>query len=75
MRIGVHTVLAFILFILKGNIIGGIIGTDILRYDIYGGDVVIANKMESNGIPGCICISEHTKNILEAYSSQEKFNF
>jgi len=26
MRIGIHT----------GNIIGGIIGTDVVRYDIYG---------------------------------------
>ena len=42
MRIGIHT----------GKIIGGVLGTDIVRYDIYGGDVVIANKMESNGMKG-----------------------
>ena len=29
--------------------IGGVIGTDIVRYDIYGRDVVIANKLESSG--------------------------
>jgi len=57
MRIGVHTVslkvLAyFYLFILKGTFIGGVLGTDIVRYDLYGADVVIANKMESNGIKG-----------------------
>ncbi len=34
MRIGVHT----------GTIIGGIIGTEIVRYDIYGPDVMVANK-------------------------------
>lgn len=34
MRIGVHTV--FIYFWAKGNVIGGIMGTDIVRYDIYG---------------------------------------
>lgn len=39
MRIGVHT----------GSILGGIIGTKIVRYDIYGKDVLIANKMESTG--------------------------
>jgi class 3 adenylate cyclase len=39
MRIGIHT----------GHIIGGVLGTDIVRYDIYGADVMIANKMESNG--------------------------
>lgn len=34
MRIGIHT----------GTIIGGIIGTEIVRYDIYGPDVMVANK-------------------------------
>lgn len=42
MRIGVHT----------GKIVAGIIGTKLVRYDIFGGDVLIANKMESNGIAG-----------------------
>jgi len=37
---------------IKGDVIGGIIGTDVVRYDIYGKDVLIANKMESNGIVG-----------------------
>ena len=55
MRIGVHT----------GDIIGGIIGTDIVRYDIYGRDVLIANKMESNGVEGNIMVSEVTKRLLE----------
>ena len=31
MRIGIHTVCLF-----KGKVIGGIVGTDIVRYDIYG---------------------------------------
>lgn len=39
MRIGVHT----------GTIIGGIVGTEIVRYDIYGSDVVVANKFEETG--------------------------
>lgn len=42
MRIGVHT----------GSIIGGVLGTEIVRYDIYGPDVLIANKMESKGEKG-----------------------
>ena len=33
MRIGIHT----------GTIIGAIVGTEIVRYDIYGKDVVVAN--------------------------------
>lgn len=55
MRIGIHT----------GKIIGGIIGTDIVRYDIYGKDVLIANKMEANGKEGHIMVSSATKNLLE----------
>lgn len=35
MRIGVHT----------GKLIGGIIGTDVIRYDLYGVDVMTSNKM------------------------------
>lgn len=42
MRIGIHT----------GSIIGGVLGTEIVRYDIYGPDVLIANKMESKGEKG-----------------------
>ncbi|CAD8077107.1 unnamed protein product [Paramecium sonneborni] len=55
MRIGIHT----------GSIIGGIIGTDIVRYDIYGQDVSIANKMESSGTEGHVQISETTKLMIE----------
>merc|ERR1712096_235924 len=55
MRIGIHF----------GSIIGGIIGTDIVRYDIYGDDVLIANKMESSGTKGRIQVSEAVKNLLE----------
>ncbi|OMJ87865.1 hypothetical protein SteCoe_10351 [Stentor coeruleus] len=51
MRIGLHT----------GEVIGGIMGTSIARYDIYGPDVLITNQMESNGIPWKIVISETTK--------------
>jgi phospholipid-translocating ATPase len=55
MRIGVHT----------GTLIGGIIGTEIVRYDIYGPDVMVANKFEEYGRTGHIHISESTKEILD----------
>lgn len=42
---------------------------DIVRYDIYGKDVLIANKMESNGVIGNIMVSEATKKILEKEKS------
>jgi len=54
MRIGVHT----------GKVIGGIIGSKVVRYDIFGDGVLIANKMESNGIPGKLCISEETRKLI-----------
>jgi class 3 adenylate cyclase len=56
MRIGIHT----------GKVVGGIIGSKVVRYDIFGEGVLIANKMESNGVPGKVCISEDTKTILES---------
>mmetsp|Transcript_42776 Transcript_42776/g.49579 ORF Transcript_42776/g.49579 Transcript_42776/m.49579 type:complete len:2326 (+) Transcript_42776:18-6995(+) len=55
MRIGIHT----------GTLVGGITGTDIVRYDIYGEDVSIANKMESEGKKGYINVSERTRFWLE----------
>lgn len=55
MRIGIHT----------GKVVGGIIGTKLVRYDIFGSDVLVANKMESNGIAGQCCMSEATYKLLE----------
>jgi phospholipid-transporting ATPase len=55
MRIGIHT----------GNIVAGIVGTKIVRYDIYGPNVDIANKVESSGAPDKVNVSETTKEILE----------
>lgn len=36
-----------------------------MRYDIYGRDVVIANKMESSGEQGRILVSCATRKLLE----------
>ncbi|CAD8053542.1 unnamed protein product [Paramecium primaurelia] len=64
MRIGVHT----------GPVFGGVMGTDIVRYDIYGPDVLIANKMESNGVKGYVQVSQQTKKYLEEdYANLFKF--
>lgn len=40
-------------------------GTEVVRYDIWGKDVIIANNMESHGEKGNINVSETTKNLLE----------
>jgi class 3 adenylate cyclase len=55
MRIGIH----------YGKILGGIIGSDIIRFDIYGDDVLIANKMESEGEKGKINVSRQVKELIE----------
>ena len=36
-----------------------------MRYDIFGKDILIANKMESNGVEGKVAVSEATKILLE----------
>ncbi|CAD8153933.1 unnamed protein product [Paramecium octaurelia] len=63
MRIGIHT----------GRVLGGVVGTDVVRYDIYGEDVTIANLMESSGQEGKILVSDATKNLVE--SEYEGFQF
>ena len=64
MRIGIHT----------GDVIGGVIGTNTVRYDIWGPDVLIANKMESSGKPGFINVSEDTRRLL-LQNYDENFSF
>ena len=49
----------------QGRVFGGVIGTEIVRFDLYGPDVLIANKMESGGSPGRVNVSETTKNLLD----------
>jgi hypothetical protein len=45
-----------------------------VRYDIYGQDFLIANKMESNGVEGNVHVSSKTKALLEGYCPG-KFRF
>ena len=42
----------------------GIIGSNIVRYDIFGPDVLIANKMESNGEQGFVVVSDATRKLV-----------
>ena len=56
MRIGIHT----------GTLVAGCIGTQALRYDIYGNDAMVANAFESGGTPGQICVSNTTHRYIFA---------
>ena len=55
MRIGIHT----------GKIVGGLIGTKVVRYDIIGQDVLFAKKIGSNADAGTISISEETFKLIQ----------
>ncbi|DAZ98689.1 TPA: hypothetical protein N0F65_008815 [Lagenidium giganteum] len=55
MRIGIHI----------GNIIGGVIGTSTLRYDMWGPDALTANELESNGVPEKVLVSPVVMEVVK----------
>jgi len=66
MRIGIHT----------GSVIAGISGTNIVRYDIYGPDQLLANKMESEGVEGRVNVSAVSREIIEEnYPGKYEYTF
>lgn len=55
MRAGVHS----------GNVVAGVIGKNRMIYDVWGNTVNIANRMERNGRPGKVNISEETYELVK----------
>jgi len=55
LRIGIHT----------GQAVAGVIGKKKFIYDLWGDTVNIANRMESNGLPDCIQVSDVTYQLLK----------
>lgn len=54
LRIGIHS----------GPVIAGVIGKNKFVYDLWGDTVNIANRLETNCLPGKIQVSSQTKEIL-----------
>jgi class 3 adenylate cyclase len=54
-RVGLHT----------GRILAGIIGTKVVKYDIFGEAVMITYKIKQHGLTGQVCISGTTFELLQ----------
>jgi class 3 adenylate cyclase len=62
-RIGLHS----------GAVVGGVIGTRAFRFDVWGQDVLYANKFESGGVGGGVNVSAATRDALLALQASEAF--
>jgi class 3 adenylate cyclase len=55
MRVGLHT----------GTIVGGVVGSLEANFDIFGNDVLIANKVESKSLNNGVAISQATFDLVK----------
>ena len=55
LRVGIHS----------GSVVGGVVGSHGLAFDVFGDSVNIANRIEQAGEAGKICVSAYTYDLIK----------